>query len=117
MHDPQAMCGVQGGGGLRRGVESEREIKSPASHLPPQRLTVNELGRDVVCGAFLSDLKNSDDVGVIERGRRARLLLEAAQAVVVRGEFVGQQLERDLPPKPRVAGEGKFSPPARAQQT
>lgn len=59
---------------------------------------------------------DGDDVGMIERGGGARLLLEAAQSVGVRGEFGGQQLERDLPPQSRVAGEVNFSHPARAQQ-
>ena len=57
-----------------------------------------------------------DDVGVVERRRRARLLLEALQAVRVLRERRRQHLDRDLAPEPRVLRPVDLSHPAGAER-
>ena len=43
-------------------------------------------------------------VGMIQGREELRLALEAGQAVGIASEEVGQDLERDVAPEPRVAG-------------
>jgi hypothetical protein len=40
----------------------------------------------------LTDIKHSEDIGMVQRGHRPRLLLEATQAVGVAGERLGKNL-------------------------
>ena len=49
-----------------------------------------------------ADVVNRENIRVIERGGRARLLLEAAQPLRVGQEFRRQQLDRDVTLEPRV---------------
>ena len=63
-----------------------------------------------------ADVVDGEDVGVIERGDGARLLLEAAQPVRIGREPRGQDLDRDVAPEPRVAGAVHLAHPARADR-
>ena len=47
---------------------------------------------------------NGGDVGMVQRGEELRFALEAGQPIGIAGEEVGQDLERDVAPEPRVAG-------------
>ena len=60
------------------------------------------------------DVEKDEEVGVAQRADRARLLLEAAQAVGVRGER-RQDLEGDLATEPRVARAVDLAHAARAE--
>lgn len=51
---------------------------------------------------------------MIEQARRARFLLEAAQAVRVRGVRSRQYLDREVPSQPRVPGAIHLAHPSRA---
>jgi hypothetical protein len=44
------------------------------------------------------------DVGVIQRGERLRFPLKAGEAIWIRGEGVGQQLQRDVATQLDVPG-------------
>ena len=46
----------------------------------------------------LVDVVNGADVGMIQRGRGARFALEPLERLPVTGDFLGQELERDLRP-------------------
>jgi hypothetical protein len=60
--------------------------------------------RDNVRGAVVSaDVIDRQDVGMIQRGRGVRLLLEAPQAISVSGEGRGQHLDRDIASKTGIA--------------
>jgi hypothetical protein len=54
---------------------------------------------------------------MIERGERPRLALEAREPVVIPGEEIGQDLQRDVPPEPGVAGLVDLSHPAGAKRS
>ena len=41
---------------------------------------------------------------MVQRGEELRFALEAGQPIGIAGEEVGQDLERDVAPEPRVAG-------------
>jgi hypothetical protein len=88
-------------------------------HLPvgqnlTQRQPFDEFGGDEMRRAVIADLVNGDDVRVVKRAGRARLLLEPEQPLVVLRSFVEQQFERDLSFEPHVAGQKDFSHPAGA---
>ena len=57
-----------------------------------KRLTVEQLRDDIGDAGVGADVVDDEDVGVIQRGGRARLLLEALQAVGVSGHRVGSTL-------------------------
>jgi hypothetical protein len=59
---------------------------------------------------------DGQDVGVVEKTGGARLLLEAAQAVGIRRELSGQDLDRDVTPDPLGPRSIHFPHPARTEQ-
>ena len=61
-----------------------------------------------------ADVVDRDQVRVVERPRRARFLLEAAQAIRVLGEGGGEDLDGDVAAEPRVFGAVDLTHPARA---
>src|SRR6185369_4915972 len=81
-----------------------------------ERLPVHELHRDEDRVAGGPDLVDRDDVRVVERGRRARLLLEALPAVRVGGELRREDLDRDLASEPRVARAVDLAHSSRAER-
>ena len=56
------------------------------------------------------------DVGMIERGKRLRLPVEAGQPLGVMSESVGQNLDGDLTPKRGIERAIDFTHPARAER-
>ena len=90
--------GVEGGGDLvddrRRAGGLERSLAQD------QRVEIgalDEAHRQVELTVLLAGVIDRDHVGVIDRGRRPRLLLEALAEALVPGEVGGDQLQRDLP--------------------
>ena len=67
-----------------------------AQHLS-ERLPIDILHRDIGRPSVFADVVNMDDVGVIQCGRGARLLLEASQPSGVRGEIFAQNLRWQRP--------------------
>src|SRR5262249_19911277 len=65
--------------------------------------------------AGLVDVGVGADVGVPRRRGGPRLPLEALQGLRVLREFLGQELQRDLPPQPRVLGAVDDPHPASAE--
>src|SRR5690349_6544109 len=68
-----------------------------------QALAFQQLADDIGRAIGLPQVINRKDVGMVERGRGARLLLEAAQALGVSRELRWQYLDGNLAPKARVA--------------
>ena len=60
--------------------------------------------------ASRADIVDSKDVGMVQRGSGAGLLLEAAQPVRIRRERRRQDLQRDIAPETRCRGRGYTSP-------
>ena len=63
-----------------------------------------------------ADVVDRDDVGMVERGGRARLLFESLQALRVVREVGGKDLDRHVAPEARVIGPVDLSHPARAER-
>ena len=105
---PFATCdGVVGGfaRGQRAGVE----------HVP-QRVAVEQLRHHVRHAALGADIVHDEDVRMVQRGGRARFLLEALHAIGVGRDGRGEDLEGDLTIQPRIARAKHFAHPARANR-
>ena len=74
----------------------------PSRHALAQRLALEELGDEVRRAGVGAEVVDDEHVRVVERARRAGLLLEPAQPVGIRGHRRRQDLDRDQPPEPRV---------------
>src|SRR6185295_10527095 len=87
-----------------------------------ERLALEQLADDVgesVGGAVRpgrADVVDRHDVRMVELARRAGLALEAAEAVLVLGERLGQDLDRDVPLQPGVPGAVDLAHPACAEE-
>jgi hypothetical protein len=65
---------------------------------------------------FCSEFVNCHDIRVIQGRSRTRLQLEASQAVVSLKQFLGQNLERDLPVKFGIFDQINFAHSASAEK-
>src|SRR5262245_56584937 len=72
--------------------------------------------RAALCRRSCADLVNGEDVGMVKTRRRARFLLEPADALLILREGGGQKLERDLAAEPRIFCQINPAHPARANQ-
>ncbi len=91
---PSAICAAIGSSFFDR--------QRAAGEKLPQRRALHPLHRDVGDPALRPDVVDRDDVGVIERRGRPRLLLETLQPLRVRRQLRRQHLDRDLAREPRV---------------
>ena len=90
-----------------------RETEPSAEQLA-QRLAVEQFRDDERHAAVGADVEHRHDVGVIERGRGTRLVLEAAQALGVASHIRRQDLDGDVAAEPAVAGTIDLAHPAAA---
>ena len=100
-------------------ISSSRRVghgrPSWASSSPRSVWPSTTLHHDVRQAGGLADLVDRDDVRVIERGGRARLLSESSEAHWIRREAFGQELDRHVPVQVLVARAPDVSHPAGAQ--
>src|SRR5262249_44106989 len=82
----------------------------------PQRLTLDVFRRDEVSPFDLPDVMYGENVGMIQRGGRARLLLESPQSGLASRVACGQELQRHFATEPGVFGKVDLSHAARADQ-
>ena len=100
MHDPLRVRRFQGlrdlPGDRQRFVHRDWTAGDPLREV----LALHQFHHD---GAVLEavDLR---DVGVIERRQGLRFAIESRQALGISGQRLGQDLDRDLPIEPRIAG-------------
>ena len=91
--------------------------RDPASGQPlAQRLAFEELRDDVRRAVVFAEVVDREDAGMVQRRRRARLLLEPAQPVGVLRERRRQHLDRHLAVQPRVPRPIDLPHPARAER-
>jgi hypothetical protein len=67
-------------------------------------LSFEEFADKIRRAVVSADVEDREDVGMIERGGRARLLLEAAHPISVLSEVPGDDFQRDVAREPCVAG-------------
>ena len=76
---------------------------TPGDHVL-QGHAIQILHGDKRLAVLLANVVNGADVGMVQRGSRLRLALEAAERLRILGHFIGQKLERDEAVQPRVLG-------------
>ena len=101
---------------LQRVVDRLSRRQLPARERRAQRLAFEQLLNDVGRALVRADVVDGRDVGVVQDSRGPRLLLEAAQAVGVRGERRRQDLDRHVAAQPRILRPVDLSHPARAER-
>ena len=89
-------AGVTERGELERVVDRLAERQRLSVEPRAQRRALQELGDDIGAALDGADIEDADDIGVIERAGRARLLLEAAELLLVARAGV-EQLARAAP--------------------
>jgi hypothetical protein len=108
--------GVQGRGHLgdERGRTSRPEHTLPLQQ-SPQVTAADELHRDEQHAAYLAGVVDRDHVRVIHRGGRARLSDEATSEGTVGRQRRREDLQRDQPVQPLVAGPVHHAHPAHSE--
>ena len=86
-------------------VEDLGQRHGACGHDPVEARAFDQLHRQKGGAVGLFHREQRDDVGMIQRGDRPRLALEADQPVGARGHVLGQDLERHLAVERRVFGE------------
>src|SRR5262249_14773882 len=94
---------------LRRYVEGLFNRQFCPRHSPAQRGPFDIFGGDEMSAAGLADLKNRDDVWVVERRRGLSLLLESPQPFRILRVAFGEELDCDLAIEPGVLRQVDFT--------
>ena len=105
MRDPALMRGADRVGQRDGQVEHAIERQPFGRDHLLERLTVDELEREKRHAVRFLDGMDRDDVRMIERGRGARLALEALAAIGIERKLAREHFERDVPLQPGVVGE------------
>jgi hypothetical protein len=79
------------------------------------RLAAKQLGDEVGNAVFRADVMNGKNIGMVQRRRRTRFLLEATHAVGITRHLRRQHLDRHFALEPRVARPIDLAHPARAE--
>jgi hypothetical protein len=89
---------------LRRDIHQRLGIHRPSRDAMFERLAFEHFHGEIRPPFVLADLINSADIGMIQRGRRASLPLEAFESLRVGGKSVGQKFERDAAAEIEIFG-------------
>ena len=115
MHDSLRVRRIEAVGDLDADLQELRDLDGPGGDAVLERLALEQLHGDERPTLELADVVDRADVGMIERRRRARLAAEPLDRLRIPGDVVGQELQRDVPPEPRVPGLVDHAHPAPAQ--
>ena len=88
---------------------ASRGAIGPLSEPLAQGVSLHELADDERTAVDFAEVVNDQDVRVIDRRCRARFGAETPQAVRIRSDVGGQQLQRDLPVELRVVRPEHFA--------
>jgi len=104
MHDAFDVGGVERIGNLDR--EREKGLKLHGAPGDPvlERRALEEFHDDEGPAAFLADLVDGADIGMVEGGGSLRLTLKTGQSLRVFGDVIGQELEGDKAVEVQVLG-------------
>jgi hypothetical protein len=102
MNDSLFMRRRQAASQLLRQGDGLGKKKSSLAQSCREGLTFEQFGYHVRRSAGFTDIEDGQDVGMIESGRGACLLLKAAQTIDAGGESGGQNLDGDVPSESRI---------------
>ena len=104
MNDAFGMRRVQRVRNLNRQCQQHVQFHRTPGDQVLQRHAIQILHGDESLAVLLANFVNGADVGMVQRGSRLRLALKAAERRGILGHFIGQKLQCDKPPQPRVFG-------------
>lgn len=81
---------------LDREVDGSARCHARRRNELPQRFALEELRDDVVNPPGAANVVNGNNIGMIQRGDRSRLLLKSAQSIRISRERLGQHLQRNI---------------------
>jgi hypothetical protein len=114
--DAFLVSGVERVGDLPGNRERVANGKRPSGHAIRERVPLDELEYEGErAGVFLHPVDRAD-VWMIQRGEQARLALEARDPLGMGREGLGEDLDRDIAPEPRIARAINLSHAAAAEQ-
>ena len=106
------------------GCQSARQFHAVVQHLAQphrafakaiaQGLALQQLGHDIRRSVVLADVKNGDNVGMVEGGGGLGFLLKAAKPFGIARPVLGQYLDRNVAFQRGVAGAIDLAHAARA---
>ena len=103
----------QTAGDLHSVINRFANRQRPALQRLPKRGAFEQLGNQIADAIVRPQLKDHQDIGMIQRGCGARFLFEAPQAVGIGREKRGQDFDGDIASKLRIAGAVHFAHPTR----
>ena len=112
VHDAGGVGADQCAGDLNSILQHFAEAEPGARDKFFERFAFNEFHRDVIQAVFRTYIEDGDDIGMVERRRRLRLLDEALFAFFVAGLAGHQNLESDFAAEPGVFGAIHLTHPA-----
>src|ERR1035438_7305127 len=83
--------------------------------LAAEAVAFEKFGDDKWRTGFLSDIVDRQNVGMIQRSHRARLLFKSPKTVAIAGKRLRQDFQRDLTTESRVARPVHLSHSTRAE--
>lgn len=116
MHDATSVRSRQPAGDLSRDLEGVARRQVPPLDPSAQRLALEQLRDQVQTAAVLADVVDHEQIGVIQRARRASLRLEAAPPLGIVAERLQQHLDGDLAAEPVVPRAVDLAHATRAQR-
>jgi hypothetical protein len=117
MNDPLLVRGRQTTRNLFTVLGGFAHRQGAGTHPLAQGLTLQKLGHEVRRAFMLAEVVNGEDVGMIQRCNRLRLLLKTPQLLGIAGESPRQDLDRDLAVEPRIPRPIHLAHAASAQRT
>ena len=115
MDDSRFVRRGEAGGGLCDEIERPAHFDRAGLEQLAKRLPVDVLHRDEVAVLRDADVVDRDDLRMVERGNRPRLLREPAPDLRVGEESLREELQRDLPTERRVFRQEDLAHPAGAE--
>ena len=117
VNDASGVCGGQRGGHLDSDVERLTHRQPGRAEPSSEGLALHVLHRDVVLVLVgLTERVDRADVGVIQRGRAPRFLLEPQQTGGIPGQIGGEELEGHLAAKAQLRGEPDLAHASRSDE-
>ncbi len=104
MEDAPRVSGGKAAGDLHANLDRFASRERAAVEPLTQRGALEEFADDVRSAAVRANVEDSQNVRMVERGRRACLLFEAMKSVRVCGKRGGKNLDGDVASQPRVTG-------------
>src|SRR5262245_26748161 len=109
MHDSRVVRFGQSAGDLNGNIQRLTQSYRTTFQKLAQRPSVDEFGGDDLGVVDLINLKYSNNVWMVERRGRARLLFEALHPLSIPSELFRQEFERHLASQPRVLRKINYS--------